>query len=57
VYITHRPFVERLLAADVSSSPTLEDTAEHIVRFSLRACSCSEEFINRVLASARENPC
>lgn len=57
VYVTHRPFVERLLAADVSSSPTLEETAEHIVRFTLCACGCSEDFIDRVLASARENPC
>lgn len=55
VYVTHRPFVERLLGKDLSESPVLEQTAEHICRFSLQALQCPEPLVDRVIPKAVES--
>lgn len=54
VYATHRPFIERIMNDDISRSPALEQTAEHICRFTLRALRRTETFIDNAIAKGSE---
>jgi AcrR family transcriptional regulator len=54
VYTTHRPFVERLMNGSIGESPRLEQTADHISRFSLQALGCNQAFIDKTIASVTE---
>ena len=47
-------FIERLEAEDERAKTTIEQAAEHIVRFSLRAMGLDDAFIDRVLRMARQ---
>ncbi len=51
-FLTHRPFAERLRGYDVALSPYFEETASHIVQFTLRALRCDEKTIAAALEGA-----
>lgn len=53
-YITHQPFIERLVEQNLSESPAFDEVVEHICRFSFAALHCEEEFIRETLAEMQE---
>ena len=48
-YISHKPFIERLRGTRVEDAPYFTETISHILKFSLRALRCDENFINQVV--------
>lgn len=54
VYVTHRPFIERLFEGNVGESPLFDRTVDHICRFSLRGLGCSEPLIEKTIPKAME---
>ncbi len=54
-YASHHPFLKKIDRKDFSKSPHLENTTEHVIRFSLRALGCEEKLINKTITETFKN--